>query len=114
MSKEQDYLQKEQETVRRLYAYICKKESISPVPLIFKNVGKGGAACKFSGHEVIAIEMDLRRIQAGACYCLCHEVAHKIQVVNHANPSHNAPFKREFNRLYKRYQNSKIANQLIF
>jgi hypothetical protein len=107
-------VQKEQQTINELYSFICASENLKKVAIRFCQVGRGGAKCTYSNNKVHSISIDLFRINFGAAYVLCHEVAHQVEIVNNGNATHNAAFKKAFNGLRKKYENCQIARNLIF
>lgn len=115
-------MEQEQKTIVELYKYICKNESIRPIPVKFKKVGKGGACCTFeitrfygkTYKKPIAIEIDLGRICIGAAWALCHEVAHQIEITCRNNSTHDKNFKSLEQSLVKKYTNCPLAKKLIF
>lgn len=113
-------MEKDQKTLRELYAFICKQEGIKKLPIKYKRVGKGGACLVFmtdrrTGKKTpLHIEVDLGRICCDAAWALCHEVAHQILVDTKNYSAHGAGFKKEEARLVNKYTRCEIANRLIF
>lgn len=99
--------------LKELYKFICVSEGIKAIALKFGKVGKGGACCSYSGNKPLSISIDLRRIQVGSAYALCHEVAHQI-CIPEGNATHNAKFKKVEKELVKKYANCFIARNLIW
>ena len=100
--------------LKKLYSLICKECEIKEIPLYFKKVGRGGACCSYIGSKPISISIDLNRIACGSAYVLCHEVAHQIEIEKNNNHTHNYKWKKTFNDLRKKYENCKLAQQLIW
>ena len=104
----------DQKILKQLYGEICKNENITPVPLQFKAVGRGGAVCNFIGCKPVSIAIDLRRISCGSAYALCHEVAHQIEIVKRGNATHNKQWNKTFEALRSKYENCALARKLIW
>lgn len=102
------------EVLRVLYKFICERENIKEIALNFCKVGKGGGCCSYVANKPKSISIDLRRINCGSAYVLCHEVAHQICISSEGNATHNAKFKKVENDLVKKYANCVIARNLIW
>lgn len=108
------YIEKDKETTKKLYEYMCKLEGVEPISLRFRRLSKASGSCAYINKRPIEICVDIETGSFGAAYVLIHEFAHKLMLLKKGDATHSAAFRREVKRLEGKYANCKIANELIF
>jgi len=104
------------EGISAYYTAICKVEGITPLPIKFEKVGKGGAALTYNSTTMkpIYISFDMGRMSDPE-YAVLHELTHQIKLETEKD-SYNgkrdqlAKFKKLENRLVEKYMYSKYSN----
>lgn len=106
------------EKISKYYAAVCKAENITPVPLKFERVGKGGACTLYNAKtmEPLSISIDLNRV-ADAETAILHEITHLYFLLRDKNPfqgkkDQSSKFRKVENRLVETYLYSKFSELL--
>ncbi len=84
--------------IKAYYEALCKSEKVTPLPVKFNNIGKGGAALTYNPKTMKAlyISFNVNRMQDPE-YAVIHELTHQIKLEN---------------KLVEKYMYSKFSNIL--
>ncbi len=97
--------------VKNIYLEVCKSEGISPLPIKFTRVAKGGACLEYNTatKKPTCIKFDLNRCM-DLEYAIYHETAHQILMESCGDPAHrhNAKFRKIESRLNDTYMYSDL------
>ena len=95
-----------------LYKSICKKEKIKPLPIKFKNVGKGGAMVEYNSKTMTPLSMSFDKTKLNdIAYALYHEISHQICLEKFKYPGHGNKFKKIFNYINDKYMYSDLEDK---
>jgi len=99
--------------IHGFYKTMCQNEHVSPIPLKFGNVGKGGACLIYNAKtfEPLSIKIDKNRLDDIA-YGLYHEFAHQICLIKYKYAGHGVKFRKIFN--YINEKNKIIDRKQVF
>ena len=104
--------------IKAYYEALCKSEKITPLPVKFNNIGKGGAAITFNSKTMKAlyISFNVNRMQDTE-YAVIHELTHQIKLETEKDAylgkkDQSAKFKKLENKLIEKYMYSKFSNLL--
>ncbi len=104
--------------IKAYYEALCKSEKITPLPVKFGYVGKGGAALTFNPKTMKAlyISFNVNRMQDPE-YAVIHELTHQIKLETEKDAylgkkDQSAKFKKLENKLVEKYMYSKFSNIL--
>jgi hypothetical protein len=101
-----------QQSIKSYYAEICKREGMTPLPIKFESVGRGGAKVTYvvGLNRPIALHFDLKRC-IDLEYGLLHEVAHQILLTTKGDPAqkHNAAFRKIEAKMLDKYMYSDLT-----
>ena len=121
MIKLKDILNEGSKTPANIKAYyeaLCKNEKITPLPVKFNNIGKGGAAITFNSKTMKAlyISFNVNRMMDPE-YAVIHELTHQIKLETEKDAylgkkDQSAKFKKLENKLVEKYMYSKFSNIL--
>jgi hypothetical protein len=96
------------EGIVNYYKAVCKKLKLTPLPVKFGSVGKGGASTTFDKRTFKPeyVSFDLGKL-TDVERAILHEIAHHILLLKQGNPYHNcyksAAFKKVENKLIDRF-----------
>jgi len=97
---------------------LCKDLKITPLPVKFNNIGKGGAAITFNSKTMKAlyISFNVNRMH-DVEYAVIHEITHQIKLETEKDAylgkrDQSAKFKKLENKLIEKYMYSKFSNIL--
>jgi len=101
-------------TISNYYKKLCELEGLTPLPVKFTKVGKGGAALTFMKKSLkpLYISFDVDKMTDPE-YALYHELAHQVCLEKYNNYGHNAQFKKEFNRINDKYMYSNLSMKYL-
>ena len=104
--------------IKAYYEALCKNEKITPLPVKFNNIGKGGAAITFNSKTMKAlyISFNVNRMH-DVEYAVIHEITHQIKLETEKDAylgkrDQSAKFKKLENKLIEKYMYSKFSNIL--
>ena len=104
--------------IKAYYEALCKNEKVSPLPVKFGNVGKGGAALTFNPKTMkpLYISFNVNRMLDPE-YAVIHELTHQIKLETEQDAylgkkDQSAKFKKLENKLVEKYMYSKFSNIL--
>ena len=104
--------------IKAYYEALCKNEKVTPLPVKFGNVGKGGAALTFNPKTMkpLYISFNVNRMMDPE-YAVIHELTHQIKLETEKDAyigkrDQTAKFKKLENRLFEKYAYSKFSNIL--
>ena len=104
--------------IKAYYEALCKNEKITPLPVRFNNIGKGGAALTYNPKTMKAlyISFNVNRMQDPE-YAVIHELTHQIKLETEKDAylgkkDQTAKFKKLENKLVEKYMYSKFSNIL--
>jgi hypothetical protein len=104
--------------IKAYYEALCKNEKITPLPVKFNNIGKGGAAITFNSKTMKAlyISFNVNRMMDPE-YAVIHELTHQIKLETEKDAylgkkDQSAKFKKLENKLVEKYMYSKFSNIL--
>ena len=104
--------------IKAYYEALCKSEKITPLPVKFNNIGKGGAALTYNPKTMKAlyISFNVNRMQDPE-YAVIHELTHQIKLETEKDAylgkkDQSAKFKKLENKLVEKYMYSKFSNLL--
>jgi hypothetical protein len=104
--------------IKAYYEALCKNEKITPLPVKFNNIGKGGAALTYNPKTMKAlyISFNVNRMQ-DVEYAVIHELTHQIKLETEKDAylgkkDQSAKFKKLENKLVEKYMYSKFSNLL--
>ncbi len=104
--------------IKAYYEALCKDLKITPLPVKFGNVGKGGAAITFNPKTMKAlyISFNVNRMEDPE-YAVIHEITHQIKLETEKDAyigkrDQSAKFKKLENKLVEKYMYSKFSNLL--
>lgn len=104
--------------VKAYYEALCKNEKITPLPVKFSVVGKGGAALTFNPKTMKAlyISFDTNRMTDPE-YAVIHELTHQIKLETEQDAylgkkDQSTKFRKLESKLVDRYMYSKFSNIL--
>ena len=104
--------------IKAYYEALCKDLKITPLPVKFGNVGKGGAAITFNPKTMKAlyISFNVNRMEDPE-YAIIHEITHQIKLETEKDAyigkrDQSAKFKKLENKLVEKYMYSKFSNLL--
>jgi hypothetical protein len=111
-----DIIENEKRITRELYAFICKSENVSPLPLSFKRLNGASGYCSYHlpSKKPATIVLDIETGSFGAAYLLLHEFAHQKLLLSKGDATHGPAFKAELKRLEIKYASCDLANELLF
>jgi hypothetical protein len=104
--------------IKAYYEALCKDLKITPLPVKFNNIGKGGAAITFNSKTMKAlyISFNVNRMH-DVEYAVIHEITHQIKLETEKDAylgkrDQSAKFKKLENKLIEKYMYSKFSNIL--
>ena len=104
--------------IKAYYEALCKDLKITPLPVKFNNIGKGGAALTYNPKTMKAlyISFNVNRMQDPE-YAVIHELTHQIKLETEKDAylgkkDQSAKFKKLENKLVEKYMYSKFSNLL--
>ena len=104
--------------IKAYYEALCKNEKVTPLPVKFGNVGKGGAALTFNPKTMKAlyISFNTNRMMDPE-YAVIHELTHQIKLETEKDAylgkrDQSVKFKKLENKLVEKYMYSKFSNIL--
>jgi hypothetical protein len=104
--------------IKAYYEALCKNEKVTPLPVKFGNVGKGGAALTFNPKTMqpLYISFNVNRMTDPE-QAVIHELTHQIKLETEKDAyigkrDQSAKFKKLENRLSEKYMYSKFSNLL--
>jgi hypothetical protein len=104
--------------IKAYYEALCKNEKVTPLPVKFGNVGKGGAALTFNPTTMkpLYISFNVNRMTDPE-QAVIHELTHQIKLETEKDAyigkrDQTAKFKKLENRLSEKYMYSKFSNLL--
>jgi len=104
--------------IKAYYEALCKDLKITPLPVKFNNIGKGGAAITFNSKTMKAlyISFNVNRMMDPE-YAIIHELTHQIKLETEKDAylgkkDQTAKFKKLENKLVEKYMYSKFSNIL--
>ena len=104
--------------IKAYYEALCKNEKITPLPLRFGSVGKGGAALTFNPKTMkpLYISFDVNRMTDPE-QAVIHELTHQIKLETEKDAyigkrDQTAKFKKLENKLFDKYMYSKFSSLL--
>ena len=104
--------------IKAYYEALCKNEKVTPLPVRFNNVGKGGAALTFNPKTMkpLYISFNVNRMTDPE-QAVIHELTHQIKLETEKDAyigkrDQTAKFKKLENRLFEKYAYSKFSNIL--
>ena len=104
--------------IKAYYEALCKSEKVTPLPVKFNNIGKGGAALTFNPKTMkpLYISFNVNRMQ-DVEYAVIHELTHQIKLETEKDAylgkkDQSAKFKKLENKLVEKYMYSKFSNLL--
>lgn len=104
--------------IKSYYEALCKNEKVTPLPVKFGNVGKGGAALTFNPKTMkpLYISFNVNRMTDPE-QAVIHELTHQIKLETEKDAyigkrDQTAKFKKLENRLFEKYAYSKFSNIL--
>ncbi len=104
--------------IKAYYEALCKDLKITPLPVKFNNIGKGGAAITFNPKTMKAlyISFNVNRMEDPE-YAVIHEITHQIKLETEKDAyigkrDQSAKFKKLENKLVEKYMYSKFSNLL--
>ena len=104
--------------IKAYYEALCKNEKVTPLPVKFGNVGKGGAALTFNPKTMkpLYISFNVNRMTDPE-QAVIHELTHQIKLETEKDGyvgkrDQTAKFKKLENRLSEKYMYSKFSNLL--
>jgi len=104
--------------IKAYYEALCKDLKITPLPVKFNNIGKGGAAITFNSKTMKAlyISFNVNRMH-DVEYAVIHEITHQIKLETEKDAylgkrDQSAKFKKLENKLVEKYMYSKFSNIL--
>ena len=104
--------------IKAYYEALCKNEKVTPLPVKFNNIGKGGAALTYNPKTMKAlyISFNVSRMQ-DVEYAVIHELTHQIKLETEKDAylgkkDQSAKFKKLENKLVEKYIYSKFSNIL--
>jgi hypothetical protein len=102
--------------IKSYYEALCKSEGITPLPVKFGSVGKGGAALTFNPKTMkpLYISFDVNRMSDPE-YAIIHELTHQIKLETEKDAylgkkDQSAKFRKLQNRLIEKYMYSKFSD----
>ena len=102
--------------IKAYYEALCKSEGITPLPVKFGNVGKGGAVLTFNPKTMkpLYISFDVNRMSDPE-YAVIHELTHQIKLETEQNAylgkqDQSPKFRKLQNRLLEKYMYSKFSD----
>ena len=102
--------------IKAYYEALCKSEGITPLPVKFGNVGKGGAVLTFNPKTMkpLYISFDVNRMSDPE-YAVIHELTHQIKLETEQNAylgkqDQSPKFRKLQNRLIEKYMYSKFSD----
>jgi hypothetical protein len=105
-------------SIKAYYEALCKDLKITPLPVKFNNIGKGGAAITFNPKTMKAlyISFNVNRMEDPE-YAVIHEITHQIKLETENDAyigkrDQSAKFKKLENKLVEKYMYSKFSNIL--
>lgn len=104
--------------IKVYYEALCKDLKITPLPVKFNNIGKGGAAITFNPKTMKAlyISFNVNRMEDPE-YAVIHEITHQIKLETEKDAyigkrDQSTKFKKLENKLVEKYMYSKFSNLL--
>jgi hypothetical protein len=104
--------------IKAYYEALCKNEKVTPLPVKFGNVGKGGAALTFNVNTMkpLYISFDVSKMKDPE-YAIIHELTHQIKLETEqdaytGSKDQSPKFKKLENKLVEKYMYSKFSNIL--
>lgn len=105
--------------IKAYYEALCKSEGITPLPVKFGSVGKGGAALTYNPKTMkpLYISFDVTKLKDPE-YAVIHELTHQIKLETEQNAysgknDQSAKFRKLQNRLIEKYIYSKFSDILL-
>jgi hypothetical protein len=102
--------------IKAYYEALCKSEGITPLPVKFGSVGKGGAVLTFNPKTMkpLYISFDVNRMSDPE-YAVIHELTHQIKLETEQNAylgkqDQSPKFRKLQNRLIEKYMYSKFSD----
>lgn len=104
--------------IKAYYEALAKSEGVTPLPVKFNNVGKGGAALTFNPKTMkpLYISFNVNRMSDPE-QAVIHELTHQIKLETEKDAyigkrDQTAKFKKLENKLVDKYMYSKFSNLL--
>jgi hypothetical protein len=104
--------------IKAYYEALCKNEKVTPLPVRFNNIGKGGAALTYNPKTMKAlyISFNVNKMMDPE-YAVIHELTHQIKLETEKDAylgkkDQTAKFKKLENKLVEKYMYSKFSNIL--
>ena len=104
--------------IKAYYEALCKNLKITPLPVKFNNIGKGGAAITFNSKTMKALYISFNvNTMHDVEYAVIHEITHQIKLETEKDAylgkrDQSAKFKKLENKLVEKYMYSKFSNIL--
>jgi len=102
--------------VTAYYKALCEDLGLTPLPVKFERVGKGGACVTFNvkTKKALSMSLDMNRLLDPE-YAVIHEVAHQYLLEKSGDPAlrHNAKFRKIECKFMEKYMYSKFSNLLF-
>jgi hypothetical protein len=105
-------------SIKAYYEALCKDLKITPLPVKFNNIGKGGAAITFNPKTMKALYISFNvNTMHDVEYAVIHEITHQIKLETEKDAylgkrDQSAKFKKLENKLVEKYMYSKFSNIL--
>lgn len=104
--------------IRKYYEALCKAEGVTPLPVKFETVGKGGASLTYNPKTMkpLYISFDVKRLSDPE-FAIIHELTHQIKLETESDAyvgkrDQSAKFKKLENRLIDKYVYSNYSKLL--
>jgi len=98
------------------YKALCADLGLTPLPVKFERVGKGGACVTFNPKtgKALSMSLDMKRLTDPE-YAVIHEVAHQYLLEKSGDSAlrHNAKFRKIECKFMETYMYSKFSNLLF-
>jgi len=104
--------------IKAYYEALCKNEKITPLPVKFGYVGKGGAAITFNSKTMKALYISFNvKTMVDVEYAIIHELTHQIKLETEKDGyvgkrDQSVKFKKLENKLVEKYFYSKFSSIL--
>ena len=104
--------------IKVYYEALCKDLKITPLPVKFNNIGKGGAAITFNSKTMKALYISFNvKTMVDVEYAIIHELTHQIKLETEKDAylgkrDQSVKFKKLENKLVEKYFYSKFSNIL--
>jgi hypothetical protein len=104
--------------IKAYYEALCKNEKITPLPVRFGYVGKGGAAITFNSKTMKALYISFNvKTMVDVEYAIIHELTHQIKLETEKDAylgkrDQSVKFKKLENKLVEKYFYSRFSKIL--